>query len=645
LYQVYVSVKLRSQQGNMAKRPSLYLYPEETARQKHEELECAKKTSNVSALAEIGQVEPPGPQLNKFEVVVSHVNSPSSFWVHFKDSWENPDLEDRLQFSIGELVNRNKLMPVDKQSVAKGEFYLVLWSEEGSQDMAFYRGKVLSLDRNGALVFFIDYGNSDVVKYEKIMEISEEMVRDYPNLVKTPGLALECYIAELQPNRAKNSKKVWDSEAIACFGKILEEGSQKGRLIGEIYSVVRSGNEESKWLLALKTIRIVQIKDADDFEVRQWMLEKRLAEPSLESYISKRNHQERKEYAQYNEAMKDHLRSFAKHKTVKMPRFDSDPSKQNLKVSLTGPFSPLEHKVTCAYRQGACKMTNLDPDSVNVVMLDQSPGDPCEQWMVAAHVGMSPNGDTLLARNTSWLPARPGFGPLAMMMFSPVVELRANKERTRLTGFISGLGPKPWKNRGDVTAEERTHAMYPEHDVECKFDCDVTLEDVNNVNKVRYYINSLLSKGDDGMMTLVKPKALDSAHRNLKSCLNSLLHVERKHKEQTHHGKEFRWNLLQQSLRMPSETVVTEPVLTLIDGIRLKICSKLEAESKIEMVGELRNKASILSSALLPRKEVCPCSPGVVFETAREIAIHLKTKRHEDALAEWHQIIEEKISR
>ena len=84
-----------------------------------------------------------------------------------------------------------------------------------------------------------------------------------------------------------------------------------------------------------------------------------------------------------------------------------------------GPFSPLEYRVMCAYRQGSTRTANIDPDSVNSVLLDQNPSDPHEQWMVAAHVGISPNGDNLMVRNTTWLPARPGLGALAAMIFSP----------------------------------------------------------------------------------------------------------------------------------------------------------------------------------------------------------------------------------
>ena len=54
------------------------------------------------------------------------------------------------------------------------------------------------------------------------------------------------------------------------------------------------------------------------------------------------------------------------------------------------------------------KLANIEMDSVNSVLLDQTPSDRHDQWMVAAHVGLSPAGENLVLRNTNWLPARPG---------------------------------------------------------------------------------------------------------------------------------------------------------------------------------------------------------------------------------------------
>ena len=44
-----------------------------------------------------------------------------------------------------------------------------------------------------------------------------------------------------------------------------------------------------------------------------------------------------------------------------------------MRTPLSGPFSPLEHKMLCAYRHGAGKMAMIDQESVNKLLLDRPP--------------------------------------------------------------------------------------------------------------------------------------------------------------------------------------------------------------------------------------------------------------------------------
>ena len=157
-------------------------------------------------------------------------------------------------------------------------------------------------------------------------------------------------------------------------------------------------------------------------------------------------------------------------------------------------------------------------------MLDQSPSDNFDQWMVSAFVGMSPSGECLAVRNTSWLPSKPGLGAMAIMMFAPQVELRVNKDRTKITGFIAGLGPKMlWdKPREKVTKGERTHSYYPEHDIEVKLDVPLNNHDVNVINKIRYWMNQMLLKTETGAMYMTLPKHLDAAQKGFKKNLDDL---------------------------------------------------------------------------------------------------------------------------
>ena len=52
-----------------------------------------------------------------------------------------------------------------------------------------------------ATVFFIDYGNLAPSSIDKLRVITKEFVRKEPDIVKIPGLAMECSLSHIQPNR------------------------------------------------------------------------------------------------------------------------------------------------------------------------------------------------------------------------------------------------------------------------------------------------------------------------------------------------------------------------------------------------------------------------------------------------------------
>jgi hypothetical protein len=217
-------------------------------------------------------------------------------------------------------------------------------------------------------------------------------------------------------------------------------------------------------------------------------------------------------------------------------------------------------------------------------MLDQAPSDPHDHWLVASHVGINPCEDSLQVRNTSWLPSRPGLGALSTMIFAPQVEVRHNAKKSRITGFIAGLGPKTtWdKPEEEITKVERTLAFYPEHDMEIKFDVKVTNQDINTVNKLRYWVNQMLRRTDDNIMYLTQPKNLDDAQKGIRRNLEDLLERERKFEEKEHlpAGHEYRWNMLSPSMRMQSQLAgQDEYVYKMIDGVKVSMLG----DSKVVM--------------------------------------------------------------
>lgn len=84
------------------------------------------------------------------------------------------------------------------------------------------------------------------------------------------------------------------------------------------------------------------------------------------------------------------------------------------------------------------------------------------------------------------MPSIPGLPTLICLLFSPMVELRCDSEFTRLTGAICGLGYR----------KENSRAFYPDNDMEIVFDIDITLDHIVKINKIRYWLNIVLSFDD-----------------------------------------------------------------------------------------------------------------------------------------------------
>ena len=533
-------------------RLKLKLYSSvDLAKEKHAEWQKLVKKAQDDRLTatELGQVTPPGMDVTELEIVtVTHISSPSTFWVHKSESVVQ---DNRIGQIIHQVLSQCKEVPTGH--LREGQLFLAPYKDPEEEETNFYRAKVSRiLGSTTVSVFFVDYGNIEVVSIHNLRVIPSNIVREFPDLVNIPGLALECCLAGVQPNQLRNGKGLWGDEVVKAFKELVD--THIGIIQCKIFSVIKSRSGHSNFVVSLDTMVIKQ-EDNTSVDVKKQLIKDNLADVAVESYLSQEDHRERMRYTAYSSAMQTHLENpYSNFSLPNIASMKEDKSKQLISLSLHGPFNPLEHKVQCSYRTGSQKLCNVDPESVNAILLDQSPSDPTDQWMVAAQVAMSPSSESLLIRNTSWMPAKPGLGSLATMIFSPQVELRGNKgihkdkkakgKHTRIIGFVAGLGPKTKfdKPLPEVTKSEKTHGYYPEHDMEVKLDVVISNGDVNIINKIRYWLNQMMMKSEDGVMHITQPKQLDAAQRGLQNNLVALLNQERVTQIKTSgpSGREFR---------------------------------------------------------------------------------------------------------
>ena len=82
-----MAIKLRSQGGPLRKNLSIKLYGQDIAEEKFKEWQETIKQSFSGELSTeaIDQVPPPNVNISEIELKVTHVSSPSVFWIHYGD--------------------------------------------------------------------------------------------------------------------------------------------------------------------------------------------------------------------------------------------------------------------------------------------------------------------------------------------------------------------------------------------------------------------------------------------------------------------------------------------------------------------------------------------------------------------------------
>lgn len=138
--------------------------------------------------------------------VVQHVSNPSEFWIQTQNyANELDELMDGIYHLYKESVHKNV---VRNPTVG---LYCAAKAEDGD----FYRATVAEVDESQIKVFFVDYGNTEVVDRSNI--------RTLPDEFKTlPCLALKCTLAGIRPKGGGWSRSAREFFIKAVTNKTLK---------------------------------------------------------------------------------------------------------------------------------------------------------------------------------------------------------------------------------------------------------------------------------------------------------------------------------------------------------------------------------------------------------------------------------------
>lgn len=133
--------------------------------------------------------------------VVQHVDSPSKFWIQTQKYAAEFDL---LMNDLTELYSDlSKASGLIKNPVAGG------LCAAKAKDGVFYRAAICDIIENKAEVFFIDYGNKELVECGSLRELP----LGYQSI---PAMAIKCTLYGIQPRSEK-----WDQNATLFFVKAV----------------------------------------------------------------------------------------------------------------------------------------------------------------------------------------------------------------------------------------------------------------------------------------------------------------------------------------------------------------------------------------------------------------------------------------
>lgn len=106
---------------------------------------------------------------------------------------------------------------------------------------------------------------------------------------------------------------------------------------------------------------------------------------------------------------------------------------------------------------------------------------------MAAYVAQSENASRLLLRHTTLMPNIPGFPILMALIFCPTMEPKVCNNGMQAASILCGLGCNEITER----------PCYPANDMVMSLDTELTVEDVEMVNKLRYLMNNFVRCMDE----------------------------------------------------------------------------------------------------------------------------------------------------
>uniref|UniRef100_A0A671WD89 ATP-dependent RNA helicase TDRD9 n=1 Tax=Sparus aurata TaxID=8175 RepID=A0A671WD89_SPAAU len=414
------------------------------------------------------------PPSRLFVVNVTEVLDVGHFWGFQADE---ASLEKQRHLTAE--INKRTLHPVTVM-LYPNLLCLAPYSEVNDQSL-YYRAKILHIRGNKVEVFFLDFGNTEVVASSSLREIPSEFL-SYPFQAK------EFQVAGLRPSaQSIILGSQWSSQARNCFITLVKDRS----LLVSLYSIQHG----------IRRVQVLINTETKNTSVVDILVQKGHAVKAEEGLDSKQNHEELMSLFKDLETgsyvpntVSNSWRDRKKEEKVLIDHLLShfSMSRQSYaktKIRLRGPNSPFQTTFHSLSHNFFYKTVSIN-SSISSLAMNENPHYKHQRMLVAGNVSVNATGSHILLKDTSFMPDIPGLPALVTMLFTPIMELRTDEERTCYTGALCGLG---WNSQSQ-------EGILPEHDIELTFDVKFDVEDITEINALRVAANRILCEGAGGTL-------------------------------------------------------------------------------------------------------------------------------------------------
>ncbi|XP_028251594.1 ATP-dependent RNA helicase TDRD9 [Parambassis ranga] len=486
------------------------------------------ESQSVSPVEAVGSSVDPDklPPNRIFVVNVTEVLEVGHFWAFPSD-----EVSLKKQRHLTTEINMRTLSPITV--LYPNLLCLAPYSEVNDQSL-YYRAKILAIRGNVVEVFFLDFGNSEVVDCSSVRGLPAD-------LQSHPFQAQEFQVAGIRPSAMSIILgDQWSSSARNRFVTLVKGQS----LIVSLYSIVHG----------VMRVELLIKKETSDINVADILVQEGHALKCDESFNSKQNHEslitlykdmEKGTYVPNfaSGSWKDRKKEEKELINRLLGHFNKSCTPfSKTKVSLRGPYTPHNISFIGMNHKTYYKTVCVERRSINSFTLNENPHFRHQRILVAGSVSVNSIGTQIVLSETSLMPDIPGLPALVTMLFTPVMELHTNEERTCYTGAICGLG---WNS-------ETQEAIQPDHDIELAFDVKIDVEDITEINALRVAVNRLICEGPSGTLHLGSDR-IGILQEDCRERITRLFMKTRENVSPVYYEKQGKWNQVDPSVRMDIE--------------------------------------------------------------------------------------------